>query len=293
MRPGDHVVLSAAYCTRCPQCHSGRMAYCENLLAEDFGGRRSDGTTAFTDEADTPVSSHFFGQSSFAARANVVESSLVPVDPAAPLELLAPLGCGMRTGAGTVLNELRPPTGSSIAISGTGAVGMAAIMAARIAGCTTVIALDLHNTRLRTAEKLGANHTVNPDSSDTLEELQRITGGRGVHHILNTTAIPAVLNTLARALSVRGHLAPVGAAAPGTEAPFEIGESLVKGWTFQTIVQGGSIPQEFIPRLVGLWRQGRFPVDELVRTYKFDDINTAFADSAHGQTINPVIRFDD
>ncbi|MBA8824072.1 aryl-alcohol dehydrogenase [Saccharopolyspora lacisalsi] len=292
VRPGDHVVLSAAYCTRCPQCRSGRMAYCENLLAEDFGGRRSDGTTAFTDEADTPISSHFFGQSSFAARANVVESSLVPVDPAAPLELLAPLGCGMQTGAGAVLNELRPPAGSSIAVSGAGAVGMAAIMAARVAGCTTVIALDLHDTRLRTAEKLGATHTVNAGRSDTLEELQRITDGRGVGYILDTTAIPAVLNTLARGLSIRGHLALVGAAAPGTEAPFEIGASLVKGWTFQTIVQGGSIPQEFIPRLVELWRQGRFPVDELVRTYELDDINTAFSDSARGETIKPVLRFE-
>lgn len=291
VRPGDHVVLSAAYCTRCRQCRSGHMAYCENLFAEDFGGRRTDGTTAFTDETGAVISSHFFGQSSFAARANVVESSLVPVDPDVPLELLAPLGCGMQTGAGAVLNELRPSAGSSIAVSGTGAVGMAAIMAARVAGCTTIIAVDLYDTRLRTAEKLGATHTINAGTSDTLEEFQRITGG--VHYILDTTAIPEVLNTLARALSVRGHLALVGAAAPGTEAPFEIGASLVKGWTFQTIVQGSSVPQEFIPRLIELWRQGRFPFDELVRFYELDDINTAFADSAHGETIKPVIRFSE
>ena len=111
VRPGDHVVLSAAYCARCAECQAGRMAYCENLFAQDFGGRRPDGSTALSDAAGLPVSSHFFGQSSFGSLANVVETSLVPVPPSAPLEVLAPLGCGLQTGAGSVLNELRPPAG--------------------------------------------------------------------------------------------------------------------------------------------------------------------------------------
>ncbi|MDV6284483.1 MULTISPECIES: NAD(P)-dependent alcohol dehydrogenase [Rhodococcus] len=287
---GDHVVLSAAYCGHCRQCRSGRMAYCENLFEEDFGGHRHDGTTALSVDG-APISSHFFGQSSFATHANVVETSVVKVDPGAPLATLAPLGCGLQTGAGAVLNDLRPEPGTSLVVFGTGAVGSAAIMAARVAGCTTVIAVDLHDSRLELAQQIGATHTVNAGTVDVVDELKKITNGDGVDYAIDTTAVPAVLRQAADSLGIRGTLALVGAAAPGTEVNFEIGASLVKGWTFKTIIQGSSVPQVFIPRLVELWKQGRFPFDKLIRTYSLADINTAFADSADGSTIKPVVVF--
>ncbi|MFH5883964.1 NAD(P)-dependent alcohol dehydrogenase [Halalkalibaculum sp. DA3122] len=292
VKPGDHVIMSAAYCTHCKQCRTGNVAYCENLLAEDFGGRRtSDGTTSLKTPEGEEVSSHFFGQSSFATHANVVESALIPVPADVPLEKVAFFGCGMQTGAGSILNELRPRAGSSVAVSGIGAVGLAAVMAARAAGATTIVAIDLNDSRLELAKEVGATHTINASSADTLKELLRITEEKGVNYILDTTAIPQVLKNLAKALSIRGTLALVGAASPGTEAPFEIGESLVRGWTFKTIVQGSSVPQDFIPRLVSLWQQGRFPADKLTKTYKLDEINKAFEDSASGVTVKPVIVF--
>jgi aryl-alcohol dehydrogenase len=292
VKPGDHVVMSAAYCGHCLQCRSGNPAYCENLFAEDFGGRRtSDGTTSLKTPEGDEVSSHFFGQSSFATYADVVENSVIVVDKDAPLEKLAPLGCGIQTGAGSILNELRPPAGSSVAVSGAGAVGLSAIMAARVAGATTIVAIDLHDSRLDLAKELGATHTINAKDVDTREELLRITADKGVNYILDTTGVPPVLANLAKALSVRGTLALVGAAKPGTETPFETGESLVKGWTFKTIVQGSSIPQEFIPRMISLWKQGQFPFDKLIKTYAFEDINQAFDDSASGATIKPVLVF--
>ncbi|HET6393111.1 MAG TPA: NAD(P)-dependent alcohol dehydrogenase [Blastococcus sp.] len=291
VQPGDHVVLSAAYCMRCAECQAGRMAYCENLFAQDFGGRRTDGTTALTDKDGTAISSHFFGQSSFGTYANVVESSLVKVPSSVPLEVLAPLGCGLQTGAGSILNELRPPAGSSIVVTGAGAVGLAAIMAARVIGCTTIIAVDMHDQRLELARELGATHVVKASDGPVDEALLEITGGQGVNYALDTTAVPEVLTTVAQALSIRGTLALVGAAAPGTVAPFEIGLSLVKGWTFKTIIQGSSIPQQFIPRLVELWTQGRFPFDKMIKTYQHDDINAAFADSASGVTVKPVVVY--
>jgi aryl-alcohol dehydrogenase len=291
VKPGDHVVLSAAYCDHCKECKAGRMAYCENLFAQDFGGRRTDGSTALTAADGTAISSHFFGQSSFGSYANVVESSVIPVPDDVPLEVLAPLGCGMQTGAGSVLNELRPPAGSSFAVTGAGAVGLAAVMAARVSGCTTIIAVDLHDSRLELAQELGATHTVNPSGGDLTEQLMAATGGRGVDYILDTTAVPQVLTGAASALAIRGTLALVGAGAPGTTAPFEIGLSLVKGWTFKTIVQGSSVPQVFIPRLVELWSQGRFPMDKLVKHYKLDEINTAFEDSESGATVKPVVVY--
>lgn len=292
VRPGDRVVMSAAYCTHCVQCRTGFSAYCENLFDEDFGGKRTlDGTTSLRSSSGEIVSSHFFGQSSFATHANVVESSLIPVPPDIPLEAVAFFGCGMQTGAGSILNELRPRAGSSVAISGAGAVGLAAVMAAKVAGASTIVAIDLHESRLELAKELGATHTINARTADTAQELLGITRGQGVNYILDTTAVPKVLSSLATALSIRGTLALVGAAKPGTEAPFEIGQSLVRGWTFKTIVQGSAVPQEFIPRLVSLWQQGRFPADRLARHYRFDEINQGFADSESGAVIKPVIVF--
>lgn len=290
VEPGDHVVLAAAYCGTCKQCRAGRMAYCENLLAQDFSGRRSDGTTALSRNGEI-ISSHFFGQSSFATHANVVESSVVKVDGDVPLEQLGPLGCGMNTGAGAVLNELRPEPGSSLAVFGTGAVGSAAVMAAKIAGCTKIVAIDVHESRLTLARELGATHTINTTEADIVEQLSKITCGEGVNYALDSTALPALLTQAARALSVRGRLVLVGGSAPGTEVPFEIGASLVKGWSFQTVIQGSSVPQVFIPQLVQLWKQGLFPFDRLIKTYPLSDINQGFQDSARGVTVKPVILF--
>jgi aryl-alcohol dehydrogenase len=288
--PGDHVVLAAAYCGHCKRCRNGQMAYCENLMAADFGGRRLDGATALSKDGDA-ISSHFFGQSSFATYANVVEESVVRVDKDVPLEHLGPLGCGINTGAGTVLNELQPEIGSSLVVFGTGAVGCAAVMAARVADCATIIAIDIHDSRLELARELGATHVINSKTENVAERLREITADAGVDYVVDTTGIPALLRQAADALGVRGTVALVGAAKPGTEVSFEIGSSLVKGWTFKTVVQGSSVPQVFIPRLIQLWKDGRFPFDKLVSDYSLEDINQGFEDSKSGKTIKPVIIF--
>jgi aryl-alcohol dehydrogenase len=288
--PGDHVLLAAAYCGRCDRCRAGQMAYCENLFAADFGGRRSDGTTALSKDGEV-ISSHFFGQSSFSTYANVVEESVVKIDKDVPLEIVAPLGCGIQTGAGTVLNELKPGLNSTLVVLGTGAVGSGAIMAGRVAGCSKVIAVDIHDSRLELAKELGATHTINSGKVDLVAEIMRLTGDRGADYVVDTTARPELLRQGAESLGLRGTLALVGAAAPGTEVSFEIGLSLVKGWTFKTVIQGSSVPQVFIPKLIELWREGRFPMDKLMKNYTLADINQGFADSASGVTVKPVVVF--
>jgi aryl-alcohol dehydrogenase len=290
LEPGDHVLLAAAYCGYCDRCRAGQMAYCENLFAADFGGRRDDGSTALSKNGEA-ISSHFFGQSSFATYANVIEESVVKIDADVPLEIVAPLGCGIQTGAGTVLNELKPSVNSTLVVLGTGAVGSGAIMAGRVASCEKVIAVDIHDSRLELARELGATHTINTREVDLVEEILRITGGKGADYIVDTTARPELLRQAADSLGLRGTLVLVGAAAPGTEVSFEIGLSLVKGWTFKTVVQGSSVPQVFIPKLISLWRQGRFPMEKLMKNYSLDDINQGFADSASGVTIKPVVVF--
>jgi len=286
---GDHVVLAAAYCGTCNRCRAGQMAYCENLFAADFGGRRPDGSTAFR-SPEGPVSSHFFGQSSFASYSNVVQECLVKLDSDVALELVAPLGCGLQTGAGTILNELKPQIGSTLVVLGTGAVGAGSIMAGRIAGCRKVIAVDIHDSRLELATEIGATDTINTSRDDLVEAVRDLTGG-GADFIVDTTALPRLLEQGAEALGLRGTLALVGAAPAGTKVSFEIGQSLVKGWTFTSVLQGSSVPQDFIPRLIGLWRAGQFPFDKLITHYALDDINQGFDDSKNGATIKPVIRF--
>lgn len=288
--PGDHVVLAAAYCGHCTRCRRGEMAYCENLMAADFSGRRLDGSTSLSSGGEA-ISSHFFGQSSFATYANVVEESVVKVPSDVPLTHLGPLGCGFNSGAGTVLNELRPGIGSTLAVFGTGAVGAAAVMAAQVSDCARIIAVDIHDSRLELARELGATHTINSLTQDLGEALNEITEGGGVDYVVDTTGRPELLRAAADAIAVRGTVALVGAARPGTEVSFEIGASMVKGWTFKTVVQGSSVPQSFLPQLIQLWREGRFPIDKLIKDYSLEDINQGFADSADGSTIKPVIVF--
>jgi aryl-alcohol dehydrogenase len=290
VQPGDHVVLSVNSCGRCRQCLTGSSTYCDSLYALNFGGRRPDGTTALTDGGQE-VSSSFFGQSSFASHANVAERSVVKIDDDVPLELAGPLGCGLMTGAGAVLNTLRPRAGSSIAIFGTGAVGSAAVLAALVAGCTTVVAVDIHESRLALAKELGATHVVDSSNGSPVDAIMEITGGRGVDAALDATGVPSVLRQAADSLAIRGTVGLVGSAAPGTEVSFETGLSITRGWSLRMIIEGDSVPQEFIPRLVNLWRQGRFPFEKLIKSYPFEEINQAFADSEAGKTIKPVLVF--
>ncbi|WP_105567106.1 NAD(P)-dependent alcohol dehydrogenase [Microbacterium halophytorum] len=286
---GDKVVLSFNYCGHCANCSTGTPQYCVDFYGRNFGGARADGSTSLS-QGESPVSSHFFGQSSFADHANVPVQCVVKVPDDAPLEILAPLGCGIQTGAGAVLNSLNPPAGSSIAIFGAGAVGMSALLAAVIAGCTTIIAIDRVPSRLELAKELGATHVIDTSVEDAAVRIKEITGG-GAEYALDTTGVPAVFTGAASSLRVRGHLGVVGAAALGTEAPLDIGSLLPIGVRVSFIVEGDSVPSSFVPRLVALYEAGLFPFDKLVRSYPFADINQAFEDSASGVTLKPVVVF--
>lgn len=287
--PGDHVVLGFNSCGRCAACRSGHPAYCETFPAHNFGGTRTDGTTSLRD-GDTVVSSHFFGQSSFATYANVSERSVVKVPEGAPLDILGPLGCGLTTGAGAVLNVLQPPAGSSIAIFGTGAVGCAALLAAIVANCSTIIMIDIVPSRLELALELGATHAVNGMDEPVVETIRRISGG-GAQFALDTTGNKLVFRQMVDSLAVRGHGVLVGAASAGTDALIDIGTFLTQSPTISGVIEGDAVPQTFIPLLIELYQSGRFPFDKLVRRYPFAQINEAFADSDRGVTIKPVVVF--
>jgi len=286
---GDHVVLGFTSCGVCERCRGGHPAYCVDFPALNFGGARPDGTTSLSHNG-TAVASHFFGQSSFATHANVTERSVARVPESVPLELLGPLGCGITTGAGTVLNVLKPSAGSSIVIFGTGAVGNSALLAAIVARCSTIIMVDVVPKRLELARELGATHVINSLAEDAVARVRQITG-LGASYAMDTTGRPGVFRQMVDALAPQGFAALVGAAAPGTEASIDIGAFLVNSPTITAVIEGDAVPQTFIPYLVDLYEQGRFPFDRLLKTYPFSEINQAFADSEAGETIKPVVVF--
>jgi len=288
---GDHVVMTYMYCGLCAPCATGHPAHCANMGPLNFGGGRMDGSSSACCHDGGELHDHFFGQSSFATHAIASELNVVKVPKEVELELLGPLGCGIQTGAGAVLNAMKVHAGSSFAAFGTGAVGLAAIMAARVAGATKIIAVDVNPARLQLALELGATHTVNSRETDPVAAIRELTGG-GADFTLECSGRAAVLRQAIDSVGLLGTCGIVGATPEGTEASFNVNDVMIPGRRIMGIVQGDVVSRTFIPELIELYRQGRFPFDRLVKFYPFDQVNQAMADSEAGVTIKPILRFE-
>lgn len=294
LMPGDPVVISFPWCGNCEPCRADKPSYCVHGRALKSSGRRPDGSTPMSRDG-APVYSCFFQQSSFASFAVAPAKDVVKLRRDAPIELLGPLGCGLQTGAGAVLNVMQPPgrsiAGQGIAIYGVGGVGLAGLMAAKIAGCDPIIAVDRLPGRLKLARELGATHCLESPGTnnlaETLAEIRKITGG-GTHFALETSAAPEVFRIAVDGLRGLGTCVLVGSARAGTEVRFEM-PVLQGGRTVRGVVQGDSRPREFIPRLVDLFMAGKLPLDRLITRYDFAEINRAAADATSGITIKPVL----
>jgi len=289
IEPGDHVVLAFPSCGTCESCRCGHPSCCEHLDEIAFGGILPEGTSRLSING-TKLSA-FFGQSSFAEYAVADQRNVVVVDKDVDLALLGPLGCGLATGAGTVLNALKPGPGSAIAVFGCGGVGLSALMAAKASGCTTIIGVDTVPSRLGMAKELGATHIINgKDCEDIADRIIRITGG-GVDCSVETTGVAELINTALYCMKRGGTCAEVAT----TSKPIPIDMQLALMGVQKKligVVEGDSLPQEFIPRLIRLYKAGLFPFDKLIGYYKFEDINKAFEDSKSGKTIKPVLKMD-
>jgi aryl-alcohol dehydrogenase len=287
--PGDRVLLSFTSCGACGNCRDGHPAYCATWLpANLLGGRRADGSATLT-RGGQPVGGHFFGQSSFARHALADERSVVKVAPDAPLDLLAPLGCGVLTGAGAIWNVLKPRPGATLMITGAGAVGLSAVMAARLSPAGRIIVVDRVAGRLKLAGELGATDTVDTTGRDLADAVAELTGGHGVDGVVETTGAVGVLQAGVGALAARGTAVIVGAPAFGTAVPVDVNHML-GGRTVTGLTLGDSETQALIPVLVDLVTSGRLPIDRLVRHYAFEDIQQAVTDVVAGDTIKPVLR---
>ncbi|TAN62429.1 MAG: NAD(P)-dependent alcohol dehydrogenase [Magnetospirillum sp.] len=285
---GDHVVMSYNSCGHCDSCNEHAPNYCHDFFGHNFAGVRSDGTSPLS-KGDEVIHGNFFGQSSFASFALCHERNIVKVTKDAPLELLGPLACGIQTGAGAVINALKVGPGRSIAVFGAGSVGLSAVMAARVVGATTIIAVDVVADRLIMAKALGATHVINPKSADTVAEIMKATG-TGVDFAFESTGLPAVIRNAMDSLAPRGTCGIVGASSLDTEITLNAMHLMTAGRSIRGIVEGDSTPDVFIPQLIELYRQGRFPFDKLVTFYPYDKLNQAIADAEAGRAIKPIVR---
>lgn len=286
LQPGDIVALTFDSCGACRNCKTDQPSHCERVLEVNFGGQRLDGSTTLADGDGNVVHGSFFGQSSFATLALANERNAVKLAANVRPEIAAPLGCGVQTGAGAILNTLDAEPGSSFACFGIGAVGASAIMAAVIRGVSPIIAIDINPTRLALAEALGATHTLTGGRSMTTD-IQAIVRG-GVDYAFDTAGTEQTFHDAIASTKVGGHTAL--AAVPQWEKGFHfVPNQLALGRTVTGVLEGSSQPQRFIPQLYEWYEAGRLPIDQLIRTYAFADINTAIEDLHHGRVIKPVL----
>ena len=287
VKPGDHVVLSFSNCQQCPSCIAGKPAYCHQLYQHNFLGTRPDGSTALSRDGKI-VHGHFFAQSSFGTYALALERNTVKVREDAPLWLLGPLGCGVQTGAGAVINSLQPKAGTTLAVFGAGTVGLSAVMAARLCGCAIIVAVDPVASRRTLALELGATHVVDPTTENPVQVIQALTQG-GVMYSLECTGLPAVVRQAVESLALRGICGVVGVSRLGTEMKLDM-NSILFGRTVRGIIEGDSVPHQFIPDLIDLYLQGRFPFDKLITAFEFGDIQKAVDASEQGKVVKAVLR---
>jgi aryl-alcohol dehydrogenase len=285
---GDHVLLSFQSCGSCESCLADVPAYCGQFGALNMTGFRPDGSSPLSRGGER-VAGAFFGQSSFATHALVTPRNLVVVDQAVDLVTCSPFGCGMQTGAGAVVNVLRPDATSKLVVFGAGGVGMAAIMAARATGVETVIAVDVNPTRLKTAEELGATAVVDGSSSDLRNRLRALTGG-GATHAIDTTSSETVIKHAVDGLASQGELVLLGTGA--AELQIDAMSLIRGGKSIRGSIEGDADPQRFMPKLLAWHREGKFPVEQIIRPYPFSKIADAFADLDSGDVIKPVLVFE-
>ncbi|PYH89633.1 NAD(P)-binding protein [Aspergillus ellipticus CBS 707.79] len=263
-RVGDPVLMSFSSCQSCRCCRRGHPAHCEifdpinfESTAENrvFWAEKEEGSTH---GAEPDIFGQFFGQSTFASRTVVQETAVVNVaglvESREQLQLLAPLGCGIQTGAGAVLHAANTQREDTVAVLGLGGVGLSAVMGARIAGCKTIIGIARNKARLKLALELGATHVVriDPDADISLvtDDVRALTGGLGVDVTLETTGVPELVAEGIRMTANKGRIVQLGTAPENASLSLPIHEFMVAGKTYIGVVEGDVIPREFVPKMI-------------------------------------------
>lgn len=280
---GARVALSFSSCGSCRSCQLGRPSYCVNFRAlnSGFGGTRS-GAAYLSTMGDAPVTGGFFGQSSFASHVITSPRNVIPIADSVPFHIAAPLGCGVQTGAGAVLNTLKIRPGESLIVFGVGGVGISAVMAAVVAGASRIVVVDPQESRRALALSVGATGAFPPDAGELLPG--------GFDYAIDTSGRPDSIRAALAATHNTGAVALIASGPAGTDISLPL-RDLIVGRSIRGLVEGDSMPQLFIPELLDLWRAGRFPVDALITTFAHTELNEAMRAMHEGAVTKAVIVF--
>ncbi|KAK8152921.1 zinc-binding dehydrogenase [Phyllosticta citrichinensis] len=293
VHPGDAVLLSFAYCGTCHVCLTGPPSHCTRFFEINFVGEPAFSTP---DAENDSIHGRFFGQSSFAKHTVVSFKSVVNVSSLnlsrADLQLLAPLGCGLQTGSGTVINVAAAGPSDSIAILGMGGVGLAAVMAAKMRGCAAIVGIDRVASRLELARSLGATHTIDTSGlapAQVAEAIRDATDGLGATVCIDTSASPALVAALLDGTRYMGRVIQVGTGMPDARLSLHMQSFMVSGKTYRGAVQGHCRTDDSIPQMVRWWRDGVFPVERLVQFWDVKEFEKAVAEMGKGKVVKPVL----
>ncbi|HHQ4691207.1 TPA: S-(hydroxymethyl)glutathione dehydrogenase/class III alcohol dehydrogenase [Aeromonas veronii] len=292
VKVGDHVIpLYTPECGECKFCKSGKTNLCQKIRATQGKGLMPDGTTRFSKDGQ-PIY-HYMGTSTFSEYTVLPEISIAKVDPAAPLEEVCLLGCGVTTGIGAVMNTAKVKEGESVAIFGLGGIGLSAVIGARLAKAGRIIAIDINESKFELARKLGATDCINPNDYDKpiQEVIVELTDG-GVDFsfecIGNVKVMRAALECCHKGW---GESVIIGVAGAGQEIstrPFQ----LVTGRVWRGSAFGGVRGRSELPSYVQRYMQGEFRLDDFItHTMALEQINEAFDLMHEGKSIRTVIHY--
>ncbi len=282
--PGDFVILNwRAVCGQCRACLKGEPQYCFNT---------SNATQKMT-LADGTELSPALGIGAFVEKTLVHSGQCTKVDPQAPATAAGLLGCGVMAGVGAAINTGAVKRGESVAVFGCGGVGDAAIAGAKLAGATTIIAVDISDTKLEWARKFGATHTVNSTGTDAVEAIKGHTNGFGVDVAIDAVGHPAVFEQAFYARDLAGRVVLVGVPSPDMQITLPLLEVFGRGGAIKSSWYGDCLPSRDFPLLTDLYLQSRFPLDQFVtEAIGLDDVEEAFDNLRQGEVLRSVVVLD-
>ncbi|KAG6364325.1 hypothetical protein INS49_005925 [Diaporthe citri] len=290
VQEGDRVLLSFSCCKECYNCKFGAPSYCVKWGLINFSGSRDAFSSSESGTPGESVGGSFFGQSSFARLTKVKETSVVKVTTLLEndndLKVLASFGCGIQTGAGTITELANAQPADTVAVLGLGAVGLCAIMGAKIRGCKTIIGVDRVGSRLELAKSLGATHVVNTGEikGTLIEEIRGLTGDAGTTITVDASGAVPLIQQGVEFTANQGKMILLG--IPPMDATLQI--TLVP-YTMSGKSIFGSMEGGYVPELVKWYKAGNLPVDKIVKLYPAEDYLKAIKDMEDGVTVKPIL----
>ena len=287
----DHVVLCwAPACGVCAPCREGRAVLCDRLEKVTYRNRLPSGASHLhaRDQAVAP----FLGTACFSDFVIVPEEGAIRVSPDVPFDALATVGCAVVTGVGAVTNAAQVTPGSRVAVIGAGGIGLNVVQGAAIAGCETVIAIDLRPVPLEIAKRFGATHTIPAAAEKIADTVRDLTGGRGADFVFDTVGNTRTLTDALAMARKGGTVVLTGLARGDTQAAFPMFPFVMQEKRLIGSVYGSGQPRRDIPNLVSLYQQGRLKLQELVsRTYTLSGVNDALDALASSDGARGVIKW--